>query len=199
MRSPPSLSARRHAASLLTGSWPARHGFLTNADSEVHPPASITLPTLYQCLRDVGYYIGSVGKWHVHRTMLPTTFGADDYVPESNYNSWRSSQGLQPKPHSNGFFGEIDPFITAGQSALAWGADQTITLLNKAAAGDRPFFLRWDPSEPHLPNVVPEPYASLYPSQGIAPWQSYPDPLEGKPYIQRKQRHTWGIERLDLG
>src|SRR5215203_6489468 len=41
-------------ASLLTGCWPSRHGFIANADSEIHPPASITLPTLYQCLKDGG-------------------------------------------------------------------------------------------------------------------------------------------------
>lgn len=180
--------------SMLTGCWPSRHGFIANADTEVHPPASITLPTLYQSLKEAGYYIGHVGKWHIHRTMLPTTFGADDYIPESNYASWRAALGLQPKPHINGFFGEVDPFVTAEQTALAWGADQTIGLLHKAAEGDRPFFLRWDPSEPHLPNVVPEPYVSLYPPQCIAPWASFPDSLEGKPYIQRKQRETWRIK-----
>lgn len=180
--------------SLLTGTWPTRHGFIANADTEVHPPDSLTLPTLYQALREAGYYIGHVGKWHVHRTMLPTTFGADDYIPESGYKEWRAAQGLPPKPHKNAFFGETDPYITPEQSALAWGADQTIALLHKAAAGDRPFFLRWDPSEPHLPNVVPEPYASLYPPDTIPPWRSFPDPLENKPYIQRKQRQTWGIE-----
>ncbi len=41
------------------------------------------------------------------------------------------------------------------------GADHVIRLLQEAAGQERPFFLRWDPSEPHLPNVVPEPYASL--------------------------------------
>lgn len=85
--------------------------------------------------------------------------------------------------------------MTPEQTSLAWGADQTITLLNKAAGEGRPFFLRWDPGEPHLPNILPEPYASLYPPTSIEPWPSYPDPLHGKPYIQRKQLHTWGIDQ----
>jgi arylsulfatase A-like enzyme len=181
-------------ASLLTGTWPSRHGFIANADTEIHPPASLTLPTLYQALRQAGYYVGHVGKWHVHRTMLPTTFGADDYIPESGYSSWRTAQGLPPKPHENGFFGEVDPHITPDQTSLAWGADQTIALLQKAAADARPFFLRWDPGEPHLPNILPEPYASLYPPGMIPPWPSFADPLENKPYIQHKQRKTWGID-----
>ena len=181
--------------SLLTGTWPTRHGFIANADTEIHPPSSLTLPTLYQALDQADYYIGHVGKWHVHRTMLPPTFGADDYIPESGYAAWRIAQGAAPKPHANGFFGETDPYITPEQSALAWGADQTIALLQKAAHEDRPFFLRWDPSEPHLPNVVPEPYASMYSPADIAPWPSFPDPLVDKPYIQRKQLRTWGIEQ----
>jgi arylsulfatase A-like enzyme len=126
--------------------------------------------------------------------MSPLTFGAEDYIPESDYKAWRAAQGLEPKPHTNAFFGETDPYVTPDQTSLAWGADQTIGLLQKAASGDRPFFLRWDPSEPHLPNIVPEPYASLYPPAAIPPWPSYPDPLTNKPYIQRKQRQTWGIE-----
>jgi arylsulfatase A-like enzyme len=179
--------------SLLTGAWPSQHGYIANADTEVHPPTELPLPTLYQALHEGGYYLGHVGKWHVHRTLSPTALGADDYVPESDYTTWRAAQGLPPKPKQNGFFGETDPYITPEQTSLAWGASQTIELLQKAAAGDRPFFLRWDPSEPHLPNVLPEPYASLYPPATIPPWPSYPDPLHNKPYIQQKQRQSWGI------
>ncbi len=52
----------------------------------------------------------------------------------------------------------------------------------------------WSPSEPHLPNVIPEPYASLYPPAQVPPWPSFSDPLAGKPYIQRQQRVNWGVE-----
>jgi arylsulfatase A-like enzyme len=181
-------------ASLLTGAWPTRHGLIANADTEVHPPAFPQLPTVSQLLHDAGYWVGHVGKWHVHPKYPPTAFGCDLYIPEQGYRTWRAAQGLPPKPHRNGFFGETDPAITPEQSSLAWGADQTLHLLRQAAAREQPFFLRWDPSEPHLPNIVPEPYASRYPPSAIAPWPSYLDPLVGKPYIQAKQRRTWGIE-----
>src|SRR4051812_20098563 len=75
-------------ASLLTGCWPSRHGFIANADTEIHAPSTIALPTLYECLHDAGYVIGHVGKWQVHRTLLPPAFGADTYIPESEYNLW---------------------------------------------------------------------------------------------------------------
>ncbi len=180
-------------ASLLTGAWPASHGLIANADAEIPPPATLSLPTVSQTLADAGYYVGHVGKWHVHPRLPPRAFGCHDYISERGYGVWRRGQGIPPRPAHNGFFGEVDPYITAEQSGLAWGADQTIALLRKAAQGERPFFVRWDPSEPHLPNVVPEPYASLYGPAAVEPWPSFPDPLIDKPYIQRKQRATWGI------
>ncbi|MFQ6043538.1 MAG: sulfatase/phosphatase domain-containing protein, partial [Candidatus Poribacteria bacterium] len=77
---------------------------------------------------------------------------------------------------------------------LAWGADHTIRLLENCAGKGLPFFIRWDPSEPHLPNVVPEPYCSMYPPMEIPPWQSFPDELTGKPYIQAQQLRTWKLD-----
>jgi arylsulfatase A-like enzyme len=103
--------------------------------------------------------------------------------------------GLPPKPNTNRWFRETDPYITPEQSQLAWGADMTVQLLRHAAQGNAPFFLRWDPSEPHLPNVVPEPYASMYPPATIPPWPNFADPLTGKPFIQHQQRRTWGIDQ----
>ncbi|MBV9849522.1 MAG: sulfatase-like hydrolase/transferase, partial [Armatimonadetes bacterium] len=110
------------------------------------------------------------------------------------YASWRAEQGLPPRPRTNGYFGETDAAIDAAQSRLAWGADRMMALLTRYAGMDTPFFLRWDPSEPHLPNVVPEPYASFYPPEDIPPWPGFPDPLCGKPYAQAQQRRTWGVD-----
>ena len=124
----------------------------------------------------------------------PTQFGFEDYISNDGYKAWRKAQGLGPAPRKNGFWGEVDAEITPDQSRLAWGASELIRLLEKASTGDRPFFLRWDTDEPHLPNVVPEPYASMYDPASIAPWPSFGDPLEGKPYIQRQQLRSWGIE-----
>ena len=38
------------------------------------------------------------------------------------------------------------------------------------------------------------PYASLVDPASIPPWPSFPDPLDGKPFIQRQQVRTWGLE-----
>lgn len=180
--------------SLLTGLWSTQHGCIANPDSEAFHPMIPGLATFTQVLHDAGYFVAHIGKWHVDPVRGPEHFGCDLYVPESGYQAWRSELGIPPVSRKNGYFGEVDPHITPEQSRLAWGADQTIAALRIAASSGQPFFLRWDTSEPHLPNIVPEPYASLYVPESIAPWASFPDPLIGKPVIQRKQRMTWGID-----
>ncbi|MBX3012669.1 MAG: sulfatase-like hydrolase/transferase [Caldilineaceae bacterium] len=179
--------------SLLTGQWAMQHGVIANPDTEAARALDPQTPTFSQLLHDAGYFLGCVGKWGVDPHNLPTQYGFHFYRSERDYSKQRQQLGLPPKPTTNRWFGEVDPYITPEQSQLAWGADMTIQLLQHATEQQRPFFLRWDPSEPHLPNVVPEPYASLYPPATIPPWPNFVDPLVGKPFIQRQQRHSWGI------
>jgi arylsulfatase A-like enzyme len=180
--------------SLLTGAWPAQHGSIANHDTEAGRSFEANLPTFSQILREAGYFLGYVGKWGVDPKNDPAHYGFHTYIAEKDYTSWRQGQGLAPRPHKNRWFGETDTAITPDQSRLAWTANQALALLRVAAAGAKPFFIRWDPSEPHLPNVVPEPYASLYPPAQIAAWGNFADALVNKPYIQRQQRRTWGID-----
>ena len=98
-------------------------------------------------------------------------------------------------PRDSGWMGEPDPHIAPAQSRLAWGADQAIRMLEARAADGRPFVVRWDPAEPHLPNRPPEPYASMYPPSDVEPWPSFGETFDGKPYIQAQQLRTWKIDR----
>jgi arylsulfatase A-like enzyme len=77
---------------------------------------------------------------------------------------------------------------------VAWEADHVIRFLESRSDRDAPAFVQWDLEKPHVPNVLPEPYDSMYPPDEILPWLSYPDPLVGKPYIQGQQRRTWQID-----
>jgi len=180
--------------SLQHGQWPTRHMAVANWDTESPRPAIDGLPTFSQRLQDAGYFMGYVGKWHVHVEKGPKQYGYHEYVPEEAYWPWRAGKGLPPRPFDNRWFGERDPHIGPEDSKLAWGADHTIQMLEERAEDPRPFFIRWDPSEPHLPNVLCEPYFSMYPPSEIPPWPSFPDPLDGKPYIQAQQRRTWKID-----
>ncbi|MEZ4712787.1 MAG: sulfatase-like hydrolase/transferase [Caldilineaceae bacterium] len=178
--------------SLLTGVWPVQHGCIANAGTEAGATVRPQLTTFSQVLRQAGYALSYIGKWH-EAGRTPLDYGFDHYVAERDYGAWRQGQGLPPRPQQNRWFGEVDPYITPAQSRLAWGAQQAMAALEAASVQAQPFFIRWDPGEPHLPNVVPEPYASLYPPAQIAPWPSFPDRLCNKPFIQQQQRRTWGL------
>ena len=180
--------------SLMHGNWPTDHLAIANSGTEAPRPARDGLPSFTHVLRDAGYYLGHVGKWQVHPDKGPQAYGFHERVSVSGYEAWRAGQGRPPTPREQGWFGELDPHIGPEESRLAWGADQVIQLLEQCATKDAPFFLQWDTNEPHLPNVLPEPFHSMYPPESIAPWPSFPDPLAGKPYVQGQQRRTWQIE-----
>ncbi len=180
--------------SLLFGQWPTEHLAIANPDTEAPRSAREGLPTFSERLRECGYHLAHVGKSQVHPTRTPLDYSFHEHVSDREYGPWRAAQGLPPRPHKNGFFGEVDPGIAPDESRLGWGASQTIRILEERAGSGEPFFVRWNTSEPHLPNIVPEPYYSMYPPEAIAPWPSYPDPLVGKPYIQAQQRRSWGLQ-----
>lgn len=184
-------------ASLLTGVWPTEHGVITNWDnSEVSRGIRPDLPTFSHVLHSAGYWMGYVGKWHVDPHRDPRDFWFDAYTPSSGYGPWRRERGFPALPRENGWFGETDPFIRPSESRLAWEADAVIGYLRAQAGKGQPFFLRWDPQAPHLPNIVPAPFVSMYPTGGIPPWNNWLDPLVGKPYIQAQQQRTWKVDRF---
>ena len=181
-------------ACLQTGAWATRHRCVTIPRTEAFQRADPDLPVMTQLLADAGYSVGHVGKFHDEVAGNPTDHGAEHYVPAGRYHRWREQRGLPPVPGRHINYGDVDPHVTPEQTRLAWQCDRALELLDAYAGRDRPFFLRWDPPEPHLPNIVPEPYASMYPLASIAPWPSFPDPLINKPEAQRRTRQRWGTD-----
>ena len=179
--------------SLLYGQWPVQHLCICNDRSEAPRAASPGLPTFVEALRTVGYFLGYVGKWHVDFERGPEEYGFTKYVPEADYFEWRSAQNLLPRPSKGDWRGCVDPHVSPNQSRLGWGADRTLEMLEHCASDGSSFFVRWDPSEPHLSNIVPEPYASMYPPGDIPPWPSFPDPLVDKPYAHAQQVRNWRV------
>lgn len=180
--------------SLITGMWPTQHGCINIPGTESYHPMHEGLPNLFELLSDAGYSVRYVGKFHQETAEDPTAYGVEEFVSQWNYGQWRAERGLPDRPHLNGWFGEVDPHIDPDESRLAWGADHAIRMMEEAVEADRPFMVRWDPSEPHLPCVVPEPYNSMYPPETVPEWPSFPDALEGKPYVQRLQPRRWDID-----
>ncbi len=88
----------------------------------------------------------------------------------------------------------MDEACPAVKVPVAWQADRVIELIDAAAGGDAPFFIRWDPPEPHLPCKPSREYFEKYAVESIEPWPSFADTQEGKPEVQKRQKRIWGIE-----
>lgn len=180
--------------SLLHGCWPCRHGCLMNDGVGVPHPDTRGLPSYSRELAGAGYWLGHVGKWQLSAGNPPSSFGFHESNPAGGYGAWRAASGLPARPHRNGWFGEVDPHVLPEQSRLGWEAGQVVAMVERAAARGTPFCVRWDTSEPHLPNVVPEPYASMYDPASVPAWPGFADSLIGKPFIQAQQRRTWRLD-----
>jgi arylsulfatase A-like enzyme len=184
-------------ASLMTGRWPTGHEVFNLQGVDGGRPLPRGLETFSERLADAGYANRYVGRWHLGHGDAggPENFGFEEWVPPGEYQSWREEQDLpeRPDPGDCGWTGAIDP-VEPEESRLAWGADRAIEHLEDLADAEAPFFLRWDTFEPHLPNVVPEPYASMYGPEAIDPWGNFGDDYAGKPWIQGQQPRTWHID-----
>ena len=200
-------------ASLMTGQWAHRHACITIPQwTEAHRGMAPTGETLPQVLHAAGYEQYYVGKWHLDDHSghpMPEDLGIDHFIPEGHYYPWRTGQGFPLGLHGQDWWtfagdpekfdilirGGTDSHIKPEQSKLHWGADRTIEFIRSAAATDKPFMIRWDPSEPHPTNIVPEPYASMYDPLDIQAWGSMPENFLGKPFIQQQQLRNWGVDR----
>ena len=180
-------------ASLLTGTWPHRHGSFSIPTSEVDRAARRELPTFFTELKSADYRTGWVGKYHreLECDEPGPADGVDSFHPLWQYQTERKARGLPPLEKPHGLFGDEDTITIADFSPLAWQADRVIDLLEQKS--DQPFCIRWDPPEPHLPcNPVSE-FASRYTAEDIPPWQSFPDDLQRKPATQKRQKRIWGL------
>ena len=185
--------------SLMTGLYPHAHKVLTNIS--LHPVREELDPAddrLTPALRAAGYRLGCVGKWHVSKRP-PTDFGFDDHVSLADFETWRHELNEPVPPELHDYTQQVCARDTAPveRSRPYFLADHAIRIIDRYH-GDAgaPFFVRLDFHGPHFPNVVPEPFFSMYPPASIPPWPNHADPLTGKPAVQRiKQRH-WKTEGL---
>lgn len=181
-------------ASLMSGAWSFHHGSLANGDSEATHQIGPETSTWSGRLARREISLEYVGRWHVNDRYDPTSFGFRHYFSDTGYGAWRAKKGLPAAPATNGFFGEIDPYITPAQSKLGWLFDHALDRLEILSQEGQPFFLRIDPFEPHLPNRVPEPYASMYSPEELEPWGSFGETFAEKPFVQAQQLRTWGVQ-----
>lgn len=179
--------------SLLTGARAESTGGLWNYDlgSRIQSldPRSYSWPRELQAS---GYRSQYIGKWHVNPDHGPTAFGYDSWIPLEDYDAWREI-AHPGRPLSHDWFGGVDPVPTA-DSRTHWMADRAAEFITQASGADKPWHLRLDFLEPHLPCLPSAEYAEKYRPEDVPQWRDFVDSLDGKPYIQRQQLLNWGVE-----
>jgi arylsulfatase A-like enzyme len=193
-------------ASLLTGQAPFRHKVLANHERNVGyledlPEGTFTFPA---ALRDQGYNLGLVGKWHAGTEKNAADYGFDgpqlpgwhNPVENADYLAYLKEHDLPPYEISDRIRGTL-PNGGPGNLLAArlhqpleatfeyYLATRTIELLRRYAAQDRPFYLAThffdliDPATVELPKSIAETF-------------------EGKPPVQRNYSAHWTFDTMPI-
>ncbi|MBA3778472.1 MAG: sulfatase-like hydrolase/transferase [Chloroflexi bacterium] len=192
-------------ASFLTGLYPHGHGVLNNT----HEPDALRLElapgvvTYSELLRDAGYRLGYVGKWHVGQRS-PELRGFHDVVMAPDVVAGANDQAivehevelLEPVyasyPRGRLLVAGVDPRpIEATETRR--DSDAAIGLLRRYRELDVPFCLRLDFEGPHHPYMPPEPYAAMYDARAIPPWPNFDDDASTKPAAQQRLIDQRGV------
>ncbi|MEM0965355.1 MAG: sulfatase-like hydrolase/transferase [Verrucomicrobiota bacterium] len=185
---------------LITGVMPEQHGGMWNYGGG----GSLPIPSIdpnrdmwLRLLQGAGYRTAYFGKWHVHPDLDPTAFGFDSFEDPPNDNYETPHKAVKHVIENNpwpefpiGYY-ETLPFEECHTHVLARDCIETIKTLSDDGA---PWHIRLDFSEPHLPCVPAEPFASMYPPETIPPWENFDESFDGKPYIQKQQLRNWKLE-----
>lgn len=181
---------------LICGKRPESFGGLWNYDQGT-PVGSLPKDAFSWAreLHESGYHTGYVGKWHVSPTYTPLDYGYEDYFPEEEFHRIQAERN--PDKHFQktmagwGFMGETSPYPVE-DSPTHQNAAAVIELMDRY--GEQPWHIKMDLSEPHLPCRPCEPFASMY--EEVPKWETFDDPLENKPYIQKQMRYNWGVQDM---
>ena len=199
----------------MSGAFPWHNGVHT----QVHSAPSLTrdmyadVETYSQRLKDAGYRLGFVGKWHASHQRTPLDFGFDEVsrlqcvgpalrgrVPETTQPP--VPDGLPPLryvgarsftwPGSEPFFmwgqheGPIEPLNTTRV------ADCAVDMLQRFAADGAPWHIAVHFLEPHDPYDPHSQYLKDYDPDQMPVPASFGDDFSGKPNMYRRESEMWG-------
>lgn len=179
--------------SLLHGARPETFGALWNYSGALPvaalPPDAYTWP---RTLAENGYASSYLGKWGVNPVYDATAYGYQSCIGENEYREYARTAYPDVR-YKNGYFGEPNS-IPLADSGTHWFAGRAVRELERLQSRGEPWHLALHFSDPHLPCRPSAPFDSMYDPADIREWEGYGDSLTGKPYIQRQQRLSWGVE-----
>lgn len=201
-------------AMILSGAYHWHNGVYNQIHSSpsVHRDMNPDVVLYSQRLRDAGYRLGYVGKWHASWVRTPLdfgfhevagVFGCDPRILEKLDLS--PDRVEQPK-------GRIKQTVTrrmqwpGSRPFTMWGyregpeeatreyvqAEKAIRMMNRFAKGDGPWHLEVHFVEPHDPYMPLKKYLDHYDPRAFQVPRSFHDTFEGKPGLHRRESETWG-------
>lgn len=174
---------------LLSGLHPDSFGAMWNYDFFMTPTLSPGA-TWTEALRETGYTCGFFGHWHNSATNGPEDFGYDYVMERSEYSEMirKKYPGLKLDPS---WLGCSNP-VRLEDSETHFLAEGTADFIRSNS--DKPWHIRVDFSDPHLPCRPSAPYDSMYKAEDMVPWDGFGDKFINKPYIHAQQPVSWGID-----
>lgn len=155
-------------ASLLSGQY-ARTcaGSIRNVGSIGTRRTRLPDPTLPEILRDAGYATGHVGKWHVHVDPFLLGFDYAYYPVEIPHRYY--GRAMREAVRENGKLSADTGEETVVEGFMPQAASDKMREY-VAANRDRPFFLNYWVSPPHMPigpGNLPDQYVDMYGKQDV--------------------------------
>ena len=207
-------------ASMFTGLYPHTHGMLNNigGTDAIVRNLSRSFPTVAELLGKAGYRTGYVGKWHLGFDDTPADRGFADWrgrdrdLMKGAYEEyWQQFKAGVPgavttryRPGSDRFSERFErtPFpiftsvVQESEDVIPARAvlDRSAELVDEYTSGGDPWFLVASFIEPHWPNALPEPWASMFDPETIEPWPNFADDYEGKPRANHSMLEHFGVE-----
>ncbi len=190
-------------ATFWSGLYPTRHGVWNNVDNDYAinrgPHEHIRL--FSEDLRDAGYDLAYVGKWHVSAlgTQSPSRYGWRELMHyedgiQDNHIKWEKIREQADAPGDTEAAIQMpgyNPSVLYGVSDTIEKGDDRFTQrgieeLKNLAQQERPWALYIGLNGPHTPYRVPQRYLDMYNLEDIPLPPSYADEMTDKPeYYQR--------------
>jgi arylsulfatase A-like enzyme len=197
---------------LQTGLWAHTHNMMFNTGaSRVHGGVDNPDPShimFNHVLRDRGWNLAHVGKWHIGREKdRPADHGYEDlpYYPgygypanNKHYLQYLSELGLdgfnltERRQDPTGFrdYGAIQEGPQSA-SIPSYLANQTVDVVRRFAAEDQPFFISCNFWGPHAPYNIPRKHYEMYRGAPIEAWPNWDCDLSDKPGVIRRYGEYW--------
>lgn len=219
----PSAICTPARASLLTGQAPFRHKVLANHERNVGylediAEGTFTVP---EALRQAGYNLGLVGKWHAGTERGPAELGFEgthlpgwhNPVEHEDYLAYLRANDLPAYEITDRIRGTL-PNGGPGNLLAArlrqpveatfeyYLAERTIEMLREfkqdGQRSGKPFYLQLNFFGPHLPYIIPDEYFDLVEPGLVELPKSVAETFHGKPPVQRNYSAHWTFDTLPI-